>query len=492
MTILLLLLLVKVAAVVARGPSPLIWDAKYYWELGQSVAGGDLLLTGHEVAYRTPGYPWMLGVINAISAEPLWMLACVQGILWVATVGITAELARLISGDRRTALLVMVVSTGMVSSVTYTTTVLSETLFTFLVMLHLYTVARFVRQPSPPTGGLVGFTLAMAMLTRPVAMLLWIADVIFLLARFFWRHRSGSQDSSSHDAGNREDVTHSKSWPSPDRRQAIVGCAIAALVTVVCVMPWLLRNQAIFGKLMMTEFVGRNIWIVTFQDGSGAELEFPSTDAGSALRHALGEERWDDLQSDQRWRETWTVSKSLTAAEIDDAQGDRLMKDVAFDAIKQSPSPFAKKTVRRIFNFWRTRATELPESFVEVAASSKLSPEEISQTQYSGQSIWGVRVALIDTALRYRLSNSLLANTFLMLLTGLATMLMLYSPATRASGLWLLLVLAYFTFVTAVLEIPGYRYRMIVEPVALAVIAIAATSYFPARHQKQSQPVPQP
>ena len=63
-----------------------------------------------------------------------------------------------------------------------------------------------------------------------------------------------------------------------------------------------------------------------------------------------------------------------------------------------------------------------------------------------------------------------------MLATAAATMLLIWRKPTRAVGFWLAAILGYFSAVTAVLEIPGYRYRMIVEPVVLLVIALAIAS----------------
>ncbi|OYP30336.1 ArnT family glycosyltransferase [Rhodopirellula sp. MGV] len=464
--IVMVLLLLKVVAIVVRGPSPLIWDSNYYWELGQSVANGDWLLRGHEVAYRTPGYPWLVGAVQAAFPRPMLVLVCVQAVLWLGTVCITAQIARLISDDSRLFLWVLCGAVLMVSSAIYLSAILTETLFTFLVMLHLWCAARFVRGPDLASGMLVGLTLAMAMLTRPVAMLLWIPDVAFL-GMDWW------QDSRRH-SGKRLEL-----------RPVLTGVATAVFVAIVTLSPWLMRNKEMFDKAMMTEFVGRNIWIVTFQDGSGAHLAFPQTVAAERLKDAMGSERWQALQSEQLWRETWTVSNALDASGIDDAEIDRLMKRVAFDAIAESPVVYGRQTIRRWVNFWRTRATELPVQ----AADLEIPPGSLEKQlpdgrHFAGQVVWGMQVPLIDTAVRYRASNSLAANTLLMLLTGIATMLLVVRPATRASGVWIALVLSYFCTVTAVLEIPGYRYRMIVEPVMLLAIVLAGSNLLKTRGEQ--------
>ncbi|MCO8124209.1 glycosyltransferase family 39 protein [Stieleria sp. TO1_6] len=447
------LLVVKVAGVIARGPSPIVLDAAGYWELGGLVSGGDWFLTQKEIAYRTPGYPWLIGLLRSTVADPLFALVCVQGMLWIATIGLIAWMAVDLTGDRRAAYPVLGLALLMISSVTYVTTVLSETLFTFLLVLHLWSVARFTRAPTVIGGVLMGATLGLAILTRPIAMLIWIADLVYLVVSWF--------------------------WVRDDRVKQLcvirgtICLLIAATVTIASITPWLVRNQAMFGKMMLTEFVGRNLWIVTFQDGSGAGLAMPDSRAAEQLKDQVGQPAWSTLAAEEAWRDTWTVSHALTAAGMDDAAADRLMKQTAIDAIKAAPGVFAVKAGRRLINFWRTRATELPSQVADFPVTGDADKAALARDLYAGQSIWGVTVAPVDTAIRYRASNWLLGNTLLMLLTGLSTMLLIWRRPTRAAGLWLAAVMGYFAVITAVLEIPAYRYRMILEPIVLLVLVAA-------------------
>jgi hypothetical protein len=449
-SLLVLLLITKVVAVIMRGPSPLVLDAAAYWDLGGLVSQGDWWLMAKPIAYRTPGYPWLIGSVRWIFDSPLFVLVCLQGVLWIATIILTAMMAVDLSGDRRSAWIVLGVATVMISSVTYIAAVLTETLFVFAFLLHLWMVVRFARRPSLAGGLLVGATLGLAILTRPVAMLIWIADAVYLIASWYWipDHRS----------------------PDRCRRRELICVAFAALVTIGCVSPWLARNHAMFGKAMLTEFVGRNLWIVTFQDGSGAGLPMPDSESAGKIKTQLGDSVWPSMESDQSWRDTWTMSKALNASGMDDPAGDRLMKTVAKDAIFDSPTTFGKKTARRLVNFWRTRATELPIQVADLVPDA-----ELSKKLFAGQPVWGVKVAPVDTAIRHRWSNWLPGNTFLMFATAAATMLMIWRRPTRAAGLWIAAMLVYFSTVTAVLEIPAYRYRMIIEPLVLLAVAVAIT-----------------
>ena len=234
-SLLVLLLIAKVVGVLLRGPSPMILDAAFYWELGGLVADGDWLLMQRPVAYRTPAYPWMIGGIRLICGEPLLVLVCLQGLLWTATIGLTTAIAVQLSHDRRIAWIVVVAAVAMISSVTYVTTVLTETLFVFTLLLHFWIVAKFTRRPSVASGILMGLTLALAILTRPIAMLVWIADALYLLTSWYGVRAPSAQVCL---------------------RRGKIGIGLAAAVSVACVSPWLMRNQALFEKPMLTEFVG--------------------------------------------------------------------------------------------------------------------------------------------------------------------------------------------------------------------------------------------
>ena len=453
--LLVALLIVKVIGVIARGPSPLVLDAGEYWALGERVAGGDVLLMGEAIAYRTPGYPWLVGAVQAVFPQPLFVLVCLQGVLWLGTIGWTALIARDLSERPQAVAMVLAAAVLMVSSVTYTATVLTETLFTFLLMAHLWSVERYARAPSVVGGVWVGLTLGLTILTRPVAMLLWVADAIYLSGRWCLARRAAPE--------------------KPPWRRRLAGVAVAVVVAVACVSPWLARNRALFGRAMLTEFVGRNVWIVTFQDGSGAGLGWPQSDAGDRLARQLDGPVWDGMIADGSWRHTWTVSRALTAAGLDDPTADRLMKQVAVDAIAEAPVVFARKAGRRWVNFWRTRATDLPPQAADLSPRQRAAmAAKWGEDPFAGREVWGVKVAPIDTALRVRWSNWLTGNTLLMFVTVAAVMLLLGYRDSRAAGLWLAAILGYFSGITAALEIPDYRYRLIVEPIVLVAIVAAA------------------
>ncbi|TWU57452.1 glycosyltransferase family 39 protein [Rubripirellula reticaptiva] len=439
--LLLVLIAVKTAAVLARGPVSIEMDAAGYWRLSTSVMGGDLLLMDQPIAYRTPVYPWFVATVRSVAgSQALLWIVVIQGLLWVASLWIAARLAKRITRLPLALPLTLLVSLPAVSAIVFSATLLSESLFVFALMLNLSATQSYFERETNTSAVWVGVTFALMLLTRPIVLLLWIPHVIFLgmvhLRRRSMRRPSAALGLKSYGLKMRSRVLH----------VLIAGGVIAAMV-----MPWLARNQVMFGKPFLTEFVGRNLWVVTFQDGSGAGLAIPDSVSGRSLKARL-----DRVGVVEGRDATWLVSDGLTRSGLSDPQADQLMKAVAIEAIKKSPRVFAAKAVRRYVNVWRTRATDLP--------------TQGDTGQFFGQTKWQKSIPLVDGILRYRASNLLWANTGLMILIAIATLSMVVHRPTRLQGLWLAMCFGYFTVITGSFEIPAYRYRMVLEPVAALVV----------------------
>ena len=67
---------------------PRAYDAAVYWSLGEQVATGDVAMRAHPVAFRTPGYPWLLGLFQSIGGRhSLWLTVTIQSLaVWLTTV----------------------------------------------------------------------------------------------------------------------------------------------------------------------------------------------------------------------------------------------------------------------------------------------------------------------------------------------------------------------------------------------------------------------
>lgn len=448
--LLLALTACKIAAILMRGPVPIELDAFGYWRLSSLVMDGDILMLSEPIAYRTPFYPWFLAIIRSINGEnSLWVITVVQGVLALATVWIAALIAGRITKLKSAFTWTLLATVPTVSAFTFSAAVLSETLFVFLLMLNLLAVLDYAKYGTIPRAVWLGVTFAAALLTRPIVVLLWIPHVVFLLyIHVRKRRRLGKQAPGRLKLHSR--VLHG---------------AVAALTIGVLIAPWLMRNQFLFGRPSLTEFVGRNAWIVTFQDGAGAGLDLPQTDSGERLKQRLA-----NVNETGDWRHTWTVSKALVASGLNDAQADMLMTEVCWDAITANAERFAEKAFRRVVNFWRCAATDLPD-------------QRAIRGDYRDQETWQLLVPQVEWVIEHRWSHSVALNTLLTVVLGISMLVLLWDFRTRPYGVWFLLMLCYFAIVTGILEIPAYRYRMVVEPMVALTIGSAIAVALSRRRQ---------
>ncbi len=425
---LLVATIAKAAAVIALGPASIEMDASEYWQLSTLVMQGDLWMTGEPIAYRTPAYPWFLAIVRSLFGEhALLAVVVIQATMWTAAVWIAGKITVRITQSAWALPLTLLVSLPAVSAITYSTTLLTESMFTLLLMLSSLLVLCYCQQPSRRVAILIGLLLACTVLTRPIAIYWWLAHLVLVI----WAMRQ---------------LSFPIRWSD---------LALAVIAFSLLLSPWMWRNHQLFCEPFVTKFLGRNIWIVTFQDGSGAGLELPETSTAIELARRLEHAGVAD-----QWRGTWVVSHALVESGLSDPEADGWMRDVAFAAIAAHPAPFAYKSVRRIVNFWRCAVTDLP---IQGSANG----------EYMGQAIWSHSIAPVSWAIDHRPSRRVWFNTTLVTIVVIATMILIVNLRTRCYGVWLGLTFAYFSVVTGLVEIPNYRYRVVLEPLSAATVAAA-------------------
>ncbi len=440
--VLLLLVIAKVIAVLAGGPVALEYDSMSYWRLSSIVMSGDVLLLSDPIAYRTPLFPYFIAIIRSLAGP--WSMAAIaacQGLMWIASILIASRIAARMTKLPWAMPLTLLASLPAVSALTFSAAVLSESLFVFFLMLHLLAAMDYAKHSNKKSAIWFAITFSLALLTRPIVILLWIPHLLFLLWIHIRRHARLKKDGLQSAVKLHHRVGH---------------LILAGAIVVTMAAPWLARNHHLFGSPFLTEFVGRNIWIVTFQEGSGTGLDILETPEGNQLKRRLA-----NVSASEDWRTTWKVSDALVKSGLDDAQADRLMKTVSIQAIEANQEAFGEKAFRRIVNYWRCAATDLP--------------IQLTTGDYQDQQTWGWVMPPIEMAIEHRASQLVWANTLLAAVLGLSVLVLLVNGPTRPYGLWLLLIFSYFAVVTGTLEIPDYRYRIIVEPlISLSIGAAAA------------------
>lgn len=418
-------------------PPPPQLDGYEYWRLGGQLASGDWLLQNEKGAFRTPGYPLFLAPFHALFGKlALFATFAGQHLLIMATSLVTAAICGRVSGRSLAAVLGYGLSALCYSRDWHANLVLSETLFTFLLMLAIAALTHFCSRRSLVAAGSIGLLIGLATLVRPISTYLWVpVALVFVLPRFRWWRASDGQLPS---------------WFSVVGQVAVLVAAV-----YIALAPWLLRNQVLFGSPFMTQFIGRNLWVVTFEDQFGAGLKLGDGPASSELKQRLAEFDGQVIIHD-----TWSVSDALTATGLPDDEIDALMLRVCRELIAEARPQVAYKTFRRTVNFWRCVSNPFP--FYDWNSD---------QTDYFGQWIWKSPsvTAVYRWANQFAASRSLRLNELAVLGVLLGALRLASRHSTRALAAGFLLTLLYFNAVTAALEVPSYRYRMILEPLMIVV-----------------------
>ncbi|HUQ72615.1 MAG TPA: hypothetical protein VM165_24010 [Planctomycetaceae bacterium] len=425
---------VKLVAFHLAGPAPLDGDAAAYWALGEQVARGDVWMVERPVGFRTPGYPWLLGLMQRLSGSEAWR-AVILG--QHAAVGLTTVLTGWwvwqLSGSLWLTNLAIGLRCVSLAAASYAGTVLTEPLYqpVFLATLMVLTSQRPVRLWRRWT--LLGVLFATGFLLRPanagVTPAMALAAVLECWPLGHWRARL---------------------------RGVACRLAIVGGIGAVIIGPWCVRNAMIFGQPSPVIFLGRELWMSVFGPGRPLGPELPSSPEADRIRTLLTE---GDLGDD--WRVNWTTSGVLTGAGLSDAEADDLMKTVAVQGFLAHPSRTALRAVQRQVDFWRTIYSRSLYLYGD-ALTADATPT--GQTVWGSDSLRARRARWLDLAPECWLLVIELGSLFG--LVGALGLLML--PATWRAGAVVMTVLLVMDLLSGALDIPNYRLRMILEPMLIA------------------------
>ena len=302
-------------------------DRDAYLKIAQNVADGigfTATDADHPTAYRPPLYPLLLAVVLKLGGCPV-AIGIVQLLFGTATVFLTAKLGHRLGLGRASWIAALLVAVDPVS-IQYTTFLMTETFFTFLVLLFMMVSLRpshhrGVTPPGPAAVSrrliLLGLLFGLCALCRPT---IW-AYGLFAGAVWIWTAvKSGN--------GIRRQIPWS-----------------LLLTSAVVVSPWLIRNLVVFGQPILT----------TTHGGYTLLLGNNPVFYEEVVNRSWGT-TWD-AASGQRSQSSWIVEVQAEmdreiGADATESQRDRWMSRRAWRNISDNPGSFFRACLLRLCRFW--------------------------------------------------------------------------------------------------------------------------------------------
>jgi len=145
----------------------LIGDANTYLKLADSF-GITAWNLADPMAQRTPGYPAFIFVVRSLTGGPLWAVFVLQGLLHVLTAIVIFRTVKLYASENLATVAAIVFGTSLFATWYAVHELFSETIFTLLVSLIIYYLAKYVvTKPSVRSLLIVGCLIGVAVWVRP-------------------------------------------------------------------------------------------------------------------------------------------------------------------------------------------------------------------------------------------------------------------------------------------------------------------------------------
>jgi 4-amino-4-deoxy-L-arabinose transferase-like glycosyltransferase len=284
-----------------------IWDENDYNTLAKN------LVTHHEfafepgtpVAIRPPLYPFFLaGVYSIFGIESFQVVRLLQAGMGLLTAVLLYLLGCRVH-SRQAGLVVAAIFSFYPSWLLQANMVLTESLFTLLLVGACYAVVRFYERDSIALIAVAGLLLGLAALTRSVV---WMAPP--LLAVFICM-----------------------TWRTAWHRRLLAGVTLIA-VFALTIAPWSIRNTQLFGTFVVVDVMGgRNLMM-----GNYEHTPFYRSWA------AIG------IQGEESWHAVLRGSHSDT--HLNQAQVDKRAMKEGLKFMAANPGLTLQRDIIKFFDFW--------------------------------------------------------------------------------------------------------------------------------------------
>jgi len=204
-----------------------MYDSYGYWQIAFNVKEYGIFSQSYDLPiepdyYRTPLYPLFILLAESIQIET-YPIIILQIILGVATCYYTYKLAKLITKNKFIASIAALFIAVDVPSIVMNNIVMTETLFSFLLILSVYTFVSYLKNNSIKLLALTALFCGLTILCRPIAFFIPLFFSMFLL--YFFRK---------------------------EKLKSISKIGILLLISVLTISPWLIRNKNTFNHYFMS------------------------------------------------------------------------------------------------------------------------------------------------------------------------------------------------------------------------------------------------
>ncbi|MFN0071427.1 MAG: ArnT family glycosyltransferase [Chloroflexota bacterium] len=252
---------------------------------------------------RPPLYPLFVAKVLWLFGEDPQAIAVTQHVMGIGVVALAFMLGFLLAGSigASVAGALTASSSPLILTEHY---LMSETLYGFLLTLTVISFILTERSGSIRLAAVTGALLALSALTRPIAQLVLPMVVIWIA----WRY-----------------------WE--DRRRAVLLGSAVCMTYIAIVSPWMLRNLAVQGSFTVAGGMGEGIAVRTIRYEQ--RFDFRSSDPAEPEPMRQARRIYRDEASDGSAFQL--AARLRDELRVSPATADTLMRQIAFQAIRQQP-----------------------------------------------------------------------------------------------------------------------------------------------------------
>jgi hypothetical protein len=439
---------VAVRIVMMLGSNPILWgDSDVFLDTADAIRAGRYLQ--HD-PFRTLLYPYFLAPFLGVSTEPPMdqVIVGAQHLLGVAA-AVCFYLAGRVALGSRAALAGALLFAVHTTALFYENSILSETLFVFVLAAGLLAIGWFADAPSAGRAIAAGAACAALTYTRPVAQWFFLVPVALVIA--------GGWSLPQRPASAR--------WRPRPWRQRLALAAIITISFAALMLPWALVNQQQYGFFGIAIGRGFGLYIRVFE----IDRFDPPADTGyPEARDLLMRARTMHQESPASQVLNWLGDRRRYSF----VQKDAIMAQAAAEAVRQHPVRFAVNSIKQ----WSHQLSG-PLGDEAICTSA-----EVGSYVCSSRTVGYAREPFLnrprraDQPLRpwvvsyFRHARIPFTLVSALALFGVVAALARPAPAA-AHAVLLALTIAYFTFLPALAQSPQDRYRLPVDALLLMFAA---------------------